>query len=109
MANSLEKFFLAKVKMMPPVEVDLTQQMMTKKNDPPKKVLPPGSSHNSLTNSTNKMLDSKTTPSKSAQLGLPHDSFAQSAGVKRKLNDDESNAAKGISTRRESTGYQPKR
>ena len=80
MANSLEKFFLAKVKMMPPVEVDLTQQMMTKKNDPPKKVLPPGSSHNSLTNSTNKMLDSKTTPSKSAQLGLPHESFAQSAG-----------------------------
>ena len=80
MANSLEKFFLAKVKMMPPVEVDLTQQMMTKKNDPPKKVLPPGSSHNSLTNSTNKMLDSKTTPSKSAQLGLSHESFAQSAG-----------------------------
>jgi len=32
MANSLEKFFLAKIKMMPPVEVDLTQQMMTKKN-----------------------------------------------------------------------------
>ena len=55
MANSLEKFFLAKVKMMPPVEVDLTQQMMTKKNDPPKKVLPPGSSHNALTNSTNKI------------------------------------------------------
>ena len=109
MANSLEKFFLAKVKMMPPVEVDLTQQMMTKKNDPPKKVLPPGSSHNALTNSTNKMVDSKTTPSKSAQLGLSHESFTQSAGVKRKLNDEESNTAKGISTRRESTGYQPKR
>ena len=92
MANSLEKFFLAKVKMMPPVEVDLTQQMMTKKNDPPKKVLPPGSSHNALTNSTNKMVDSKTTPSKSAQLGLSHESFTQSAGsctiLKHFLNVD---------------------
>ena len=79
MANSLEKFFLAKVKMMPPVEVDLTQQM-TKKNDPPKKVLPPGSSHNSLSNATNKLLDSKTTPIKTAQPGLLHESLTQSSG-----------------------------
>ena len=66
MANSLEKFFLAKVKMMPPVEMDLTQQMNTKKSDPPKKVLPPGSSHQALANAVSKSAD-LTSPIKPAQ------------------------------------------
>ena len=29
MANSLEKFFLGKVKVMPPIEIDLTKQVIT--------------------------------------------------------------------------------
>ena len=69
MATSLEKFFLAKVKMMPPVEMDLTQQM-TKKNDP-KKVLPPGSAQSALANPLNKNTDYKNSPLKSAQHALP--------------------------------------
>ena len=80
MANSLEKFFLAKVKMMPPVEVDLTQQMMTKKSDPPKKVLPPGSSQQALSNAVHKNSDSKTSPIKTAQLGQTQESLTLTSG-----------------------------
>ena len=79
MANSLEKFFLAKVKMMPPVEVDLTQQMMTKKTDPPKKVLPPGSSQYAL-NATNKVSDTKTTPLKTTQHVELNETLTHSTG-----------------------------
>ena len=110
MANSLEKFFLAKIKMMPPVEVDLTQQMMTKKIEtPPKKVLPPGSSQNALVNTVIKT-ESKVSPIKTQSSPLAQTS-TQTSGVKRKLNEsmENSTAAKGISTRRESSGYQPKR
>ena len=80
MANSLEKFFLAKVKMMPPVEVDLTQQMMTKKSDPPKKVLPPGSSQHALSNAVNKNSDSKISPIKTAQHGQTQESLTHTSG-----------------------------
>ena len=81
MANSLEKFFLAKIKMMPPVEVDLTQQMVTKKSDPPKKVLPPGSSQNALANAVNKNIDSKTSPLKIAQHGSLPQVLSQTSGI----------------------------
>ena len=80
MANSLEKFFLAKVKMMPPVEVDLTQQMLTKKVDPPKKVLPPGSSQHALENAVNKNIDSKISPLKTAQQGSLPQTLSQTSG-----------------------------
>ena len=81
MANSLEKFFLAKVKMMPPVEVDLTQQMVTKKSDPPKKVLPPGSSQSALAIANNKDIDSKPSPIKTVQHGLLPQSVSQTSGI----------------------------
>ena len=80
MANSLEKFFLAKIKMMPPVEVDLTHQMMTKKLEPPKKVLPPGSSQHALTNAIGNHVDSKITPLKTAQLDSIPETFSHTSG-----------------------------
>ena len=68
MANSLEKFFLTKVKLMPLVEMDLTQQATTpKKGHPPQKVLPPGSSQQALANAVSKNGDSKPSPAKPAQ------------------------------------------
>ena len=55
MAHSLQKFFDTKLKLMPPVEMDLTQQIANPKKttDPPKKVLPPGSSKQALANARN--------------------------------------------------------
>ena len=84
MANSLEKFYLAKIKMMPPVEVDLTQQMMTnqtKKSEAPKKVLPPGSSQHALANAVTKTIDSKPSPLKPAQPGSLPQALSHTSGI----------------------------
>ena len=55
--------------------------MLPKKIDPPKKVLPPGSSQNALANAVNKNVDSKTSPIKTAQQGSLPEALSQTSGI----------------------------